>query len=147
MCSSQGWGMGGNVALDARVSSTRDGAEVGAIRALIRREGWPARRRAGCAGARGPVRAGGAAARGAVARWPRRRATTATLAAESRSGGRPDHADTGLGWPLAVAGLPVATAMAGGIQPSGRGGVELPCLVCGKLFMAQRVDRRTCSPA
>jgi predicted nucleic acid-binding Zn ribbon protein len=56
-------------------------------------------------------------------------------------------AETGLDWPMATASLPVAAAMAGGVQPRGRDGVELPCLVCGELFTALRADRRTCSPA
>jgi hypothetical protein len=49
-------------------------------------------------------------------------------------------------WPSAKAGLPGAAAMTGGVQPRGRCGVGLRCLVCGDLFMARRVDRRTCSP-
>jgi hypothetical protein len=56
-------------------------------------------------------------------------------------------AGTGLDWPMATASLPVAAAMAGGVQPRGRDGVELPCMVCGVLFTARRADRRTCSPA
>jgi hypothetical protein len=56
-------------------------------------------------------------------------------------------AETGLDWPMVTASLPVAAAMAGGVQPRGRDGVELPCLVCGELFVARRGDRRTCSPA
>jgi hypothetical protein len=55
-------------------------------------------------------------------------------------------AGVALEWPSATARLPVASAMAGGVQPRGRDGVELLCLVCGELFMALRVDRRTCSP-
>jgi hypothetical protein len=59
---------------------------------------------------------------------------------------RSDRAEACLGWPAAAtAGLPVSTAMAGGVQPRGPDGVELPCLVCGAPFMALRLDRRTCS--
>ena len=42
--------------------------------------------------------------------------------------------------------LPKPVAMAGVVQPRGRHGVELRCLVCGQLFTATRRDRRTCSP-
>jgi predicted nucleic acid-binding Zn ribbon protein len=57
------------------------------------------------------------------------------------------HAEIDREWHVATASLPVAEAMAGGVQPRGRDGVELRCLVCGGLFMALRIDRRTCSPA
>jgi len=43
-------------------------------------------------------------------------------------------------------GLPSPAAMAGVVQPRGRDGVEIRCLVCGQLFTATRRDRRTCSP-
>jgi len=72
--------------------------------------------------------------------------TAARAVGRARPRGASD-AETGLEWPMATAGLPVAAAMAGGVQPRGVDGVELRCLVCGRLFMALRVDRRTCSPA
>jgi hypothetical protein len=101
---------------------------------------------------------------GAIALWPRRRAaaasrvrvharlagcvvTAANAASQARPDGWADRTGTGLECPVATAGLPVAVAMAGGVQPRARGRVELMCLVCGHLFMALRVDRRTCSPA
>ena len=102
-------------------------------------------------------------AAGSAIVWPWRRATddhdarghgrdlecvvTAARAVGQTQPSRASGAETGLDWPMATASLPVAAAMAGGVQPSGRDGVELPCLVCGVLFMALRADRRTCSPA
>ena len=72
---------------------------------------------------------------------------TAARAVGQTQPSRASGAETGLDWPMATASLPVAAAMSGGVQPSGRDGIELPCLVCGVLFMALRADRRTCSPA
>lgn len=42
-------------------------------------------------------------------------------------------------------GLPAPSVVAGVVQPRGRKGVELRCLVCGQVFEARRRDRRTCS--
>jgi hypothetical protein len=97
--------------------------------------------------------------------WPRRRPTAATHDAretaatswwcvvtgsewtgQGRPRGLPGRPVAGFVRLAAAAGLPAAGVMAGGVQPRGRDGVELPCLVCGELFVARRVDRRTCSP-
>jgi hypothetical protein len=72
--------------------------------------------------------------------------TAAKRASQVRPAGLSDRPEAGLDWPVAMADLPVAAAMTGGVQPRGRDGVELPCLVCGELFTARRLDRRTCSP-
>jgi hypothetical protein len=39
--------------------------------------------------------------------------------------------------------LPPQAAMTGVVQPRGRAGVELRCLVCGHMFTAGRSDRST----
>jgi predicted nucleic acid-binding Zn ribbon protein len=41
--------------------------------------------------------------------------------------------------------LPQPVAMAGVVQPRGLAGVELRCLACGVMFVANRRDKRTCS--
>ena len=46
-------------------------------------------------------------------------------------------------WP--PSGLPEPVAMAGVVQPRGRSGFALRCLVCGEWFVSGRRDRRTCS--
>jgi hypothetical protein len=72
--------------------------------------------------------------------------TAANAAGQVRPPGFTGRSQAGFVRPVATVDLPVAEAMAGGVQPRGRDGVVLPCLVCGELFMARRVDRRTCSP-
>jgi hypothetical protein len=54
--------------------------------------------------------------------------TTANAAGQARPDGRPDHTGTGLDWPRPRPGLPVAAAMAGGVQPTGPDDVELAFL-------------------
>jgi predicted nucleic acid-binding Zn ribbon protein len=73
--------------------------------------------------------------------------TAANAAGQARPHSPLFHAEIDREWHVATASLPVAEAMAGGVQPRGRDGVELPGLACGTLFMALRIDRRTCSPA
>jgi hypothetical protein len=66
--------------------------------------------------------------------------TTADAAGQARPDGRPDHTGTGLDWPRPRPGLPVAAAMAGGVQPTGPDDVELACLACGALSLALPVE-------
>ena len=71
--------------------------------------------------------------------------TVTEEAGRGRPPALPGHPMAGFVRPKATAGLPATGVMAGGVQPRGRDGVVLPCLVCGELFVARRVDRRTCS--
>jgi predicted nucleic acid-binding Zn ribbon protein len=152
----------GEVALEAGVWSARD--RVDGNSALIRCPDWAPSHWVGGGGARGPAKAGAARRReersgGAKASSNRNQGRAINVAVigggvavaksigEVRPESRSDGTDAGQEWPVAIVGLPPSRAMAGGVQPRGRGGVELPCLVCGELFMALRVDRRTCSPA
>jgi predicted nucleic acid-binding Zn ribbon protein len=73
--------------------------------------------------------------------------TAAKPAGDARPSSRPDYTKTVLDSAVAVVVLPPSKAIAGGVQPRGPDGFELPCLVCGALFIALRVDRRTCSLA
>ena len=55
-----------------------------------------------------------------------------------------DQDDRGVaGQPLHL--LPRPVAMTGVVQPGGQDGVELRCLACGLVFVAQRRDARSCS--
>jgi predicted nucleic acid-binding Zn ribbon protein len=150
--------------MDVRVGSPCIGADVRTVIAAITdaaRPGWapggrPQGRQATPGRGRVPVT-------GPATVWPVRRATgahrarrrgrparsvvtAATGAGHLRPASLPGRPVAGFVRPVAIADLPVAAAMAGAVQPRGRDGVELPCLVCGEPFMARRVDRRTCSP-
>ena len=165
MRGSQSSGMRGDVAVNAGVLAPTARPRFGTVNTSILDAGWLARRKAGDAGPQAPPRP--RAARRTAERlpwWSGHRATAAdrceaaavtwgrvviaaNRASNARPSGRFDRTGTDREWPPATASLPVAVAIAGGVQPRSGDGVELQCLACGDMFVALRVDRRTCSPA